>query len=244
LANKYLSGENNFYDIQNFGGIFLSYRLQLLLRSFIICLIAVFIAAIPQDLSAREREVRYLPLNVTIDIFSTGHIHGHIIDWDYAIPQTSEIGLAKVNTIVKNGRLNNKYNLLLDAGSFQYGSAMTAHYADTGFNGIHPMIRASNYMFYDGLILGETDFSQGTKALADAISKSNAPILAANVYDSKTGKLWNRVEPYIIKTFEIGEKAKAKIKIGIIGVTDKASLPEGENFSELNITDQVEAVKK
>jgi 2',3'-cyclic-nucleotide 2'-phosphodiesterase/3'-nucleotidase len=242
-ANNYFRARKTFYLNKFFGGIFLSDKLKRLFLSLVFCLAVAVAAFSPQVAGAAEKEIQYLPFNFTVEVFTTGHIHGHIIDWDYTVPQSSDIGLAKVYTLIKQERAQNPRTLLLDAGSFLYGSAMTTHYANTGFKGMQPMIKASNFMFYDALALGETDFAYGAEKLTDAISKSNAAFLAANITDSQNGKFLPKTQPYIIKTIDIGEgKAKTSVKIGVIGVTE--SLPANELNSSLTVTNQVDAVNK
>ncbi|BBB91227.1 MAG TPA: 5'-nucleotidase C-terminal domain-containing protein [Methylomusa anaerophila] len=181
-----------------------------------------------------------------ISVLATSDIHGHIIDWNYLIPKTDDVGLAKIYTLVKRERQANPYTILVDAGDMLQGTPLTTYYAKSTNWKVHPMVQMYNFMGYDALTLGNHEFNYGTQYLAKAIAGANFPVLSANTYDIKTGKIWPAVKPYTIKQVEANvDNKKVKIKIAIIGVTTKA-IPNWENeqnYAGLEFRDQVETVK-
>lgn len=201
------------------------------------------------EAAKKPKEVKYLPFNFTVTILATANLNGNIIDWDYSIPKTADIGMAKTFTIIKQERLANSMNLLFDAGDSLYGSRLTDYYAFSNSNTsrIHPVVKAENFMMYDGIVLGEKEFDYGQESLINSLSQSNAKLLAANVFNAKGKKPFPQSEPYMIKTFQIGDsKSKAKINIGIIGVTTPAilNLNNSQNYTDISIENQVATVKE
>ncbi|NTV18120.1 MAG: bifunctional metallophosphatase/5'-nucleotidase, partial [Bacteroidales bacterium] len=94
--------------------------------------------------------------------------------------------------------------LLLDAGDYNQG---TPYF--TLFKGAAE-IELYNAMGYDAVCLGNHEFDNGQKQLADRLKKANYPTVCAN-YDFSGTPLRKMVEPYVI----INKKG---LKIGIIGV--------------------------
>ena len=94
--------------------------------------------------------------------------------------------------------------LLLDAGDYNQG---TPYF--TLFKGAAE-IELYNAMGYDAVCLGNHEFDNGQKQLADRLKKANYPTICAN-YDFSGTPLRKIVKPYVI----INKKG---LKIGIIGV--------------------------
>ncbi|HWR40084.1 MAG TPA: 5'-nucleotidase C-terminal domain-containing protein [Patescibacteria group bacterium] len=184
-----------------------------------------------------------------LTILATSDVHGHILPWNYLIPKVENIGLSKAYSIIQKERALNPYNIVVDAGDFLQGSPLDSYYSkETNWsNNIHPMIQMYNYMSYDAVVLGNHEFNYGKTFLGKVIAGANFPVLSANTYDLKSGKVWAPVKPYTIKEVEIvQDKAKAKVKVAIIGVTTPAipNWENAQNYAGLEFHDQVDATRR
>src|SRR5437588_4555833 len=82
------------------------------------------------------------------------------------------------------------------------------------------MIDLFNHLKYDAWIVGNHEFDWGVETFANAVARSNMPVLAANmsIEDKTVGDLrdannpFTKIRPYLIK--ELGG-----IKVAIVGVT-------------------------
>ena len=183
-----------------------------------------------------------------LTVLATSDVHGHILPWNYLIPKEENIGLAKAYSVIQRERALNPYNIVVDAGDFLQGSPLDSYYSKpANWSSIHPMIQMYNYMNYDAITLGNHEFDYGKAFLSKALAGANFPVLSANTYDVKSGKTWSAVKPYTIKEMEIvQDKAKAKVRIGIIGVTTPA-VPyweNPENYAGLEFRNQIDETRK
>ena len=183
-----------------------------------------------------------------LTVYSTSDIHGSVIGWNYFTAKEADLGLAKVSTIINEGRRNKGADddiLVIDCGDILQGTPLDTYmvqHPNEWKAGQHPMFAAFNKIGYDAIELGNHEFNFGLDYLRKAIGK-NKNVLGANVIDDKTGKTWNGVRPYLMKTVKIdGEK----VKVGIIG-TDTPAIPNFEDPSHLagvHFTDQVPVIKQ
>lgn len=186
--------------------------------------------------------------SVKLTVLATSDIQGHLLPWNYFVPRVENIGLSKLYTLIQKERSASPYSLLLDGGDTLQGSPLASYYSqENRWRQTHPIIQMYNYAGYDAVTLGNHDFDFGKPFLTKALGGANFPVLSANVTDSKTGKVWAPLKPYIIKEIEVTkEKVKAKLKVGIIGVTTPAvpSMENEQNYAGLQFNDQVDTVKK
>ena len=183
-----------------------------------------------------------------LTVYSTSDIHGSVIGWNYFTAKEADLGLAKVSTIINEGRRNKGADddiLVIDGGDILQGTPLDTYmvqHPNEWKAGQHPMFAAFNKIGYDAIELGNHEFNFGLDYLRKAIGK-NKNVLGANVIDDKTGKTWNGVRPYLMKTVKIdGEK----VKVGIIG-TDTPAIPNFEDpshFAGVHFVDQVPVVKQ
>ena len=183
-----------------------------------------------------------------LTVYSTSDIHGSVIGWNYFTAKEADLGLAKVSTIINEGRRNKGADddiLVIDGGDILQGTPLDTYmvqHPNEWKAGQHPMFAAFNKIGYDAIELCNHEFNFGLDYLRKAIGK-NKNVLGANVIDDKTGKTWNGVRPYLMKTVKIdGEK----VKVGIIG-TDTPAIPNFEDpshFAGVHFVDQVPVVKQ
>ena len=183
-----------------------------------------------------------------LTVYSTSDIHGSVIGWNYFTAKEADLGLAKVSTIINEGRRNKGADddiLVIVGGDILQGTPLDTYmvqHPNEWKAGQHPMFAAFNKIGYDAIELGNHEFNFGLDYLRKAIGK-NKNVLGANVIDDKTGKTWNGVRPYLMKTVKIdGEK----VKVGIIG-TDTPAIPNFEDpshFAGVHFVDQVPVVKQ
>ncbi|WP_158618841.1 bifunctional metallophosphatase/5'-nucleotidase [Methylomusa anaerophila] len=183
---------------------------------------------------------------VTVTILATSDTHGHIVGWDYFTAAPAETGLAKVSTLVARERAKNSRTLLIDDGDFLQGTPLTTVYSSVIKDWrLHPVIAAFNAMHYDAIILGNHEFNFGLAFLQKAITAAECPVLSANTLDNQTQKVWQPIQPYLIREIPAPDKL-APIRVGIIGVTTQ-TIPHwenGENYAGLQFADQVATVRQ
>ncbi len=183
-----------------------------------------------------------------LTVFSTSDVHGSVIGWDYFKAEPADVGLAKVSTIVNTARAQKGKDdaiLCIDGGDILQGTPLDTYmvqHPNEWKAGGHPMFAAYNKIGYDAIELGNHEFNFGLDYLRKAIGR-NKNVLGANVIDDKTGKTWDGVRPYLIKTVKIdGEN----VKVGIVG-TDTPAIPNFEDpshFAGVHFESQVPIMQK
>src|SRR4030095_6443367 len=118
-------------------------------------------------------------------------------------------GLARVLTLKKSIEQENPNTLFLMAGDTISPSVESITYKGS------QMINAWNAIGLDYATFGNHEFDFGPDVLRDRIKESKFGWIAANVIDTKTGKTFADVPPYVIREF-------SGVKIGIFGLV----LPE------------------
>jgi 5'-nucleotidase len=139
-------------------------------------------------------------------ILHTNDLHGHITSWqgwEGDLAGKTVGGFDRLATAVEGLRRNRENVLLLDAGDTV---------ADTmiGMNTQgRVVIELMNALHYDAMTIGNHEIDFGAEHLRSLIHQANFPILAANIRERETGKLFAR--PYVIR--QLGS-----LKIGILGI--------------------------
>jgi len=102
-------------------------------------------------------------------------------------------GIAKfANGVTKQRALNADGTLLLSAGDMMQGSA------DSNLVYGKSIIEFMNAVGFDALEIGNHEFDWGTKVLKERTAQAKFPVLAANLFDKKTGKAATFGKPYTI----------------------------------------------
>ncbi|MGE5577589.1 MAG: bifunctional metallophosphatase/5'-nucleotidase [Syntrophothermus sp.] len=171
-----------------------------------------------------------------ITIMQTSDLHGNIYPIDYFKDKPSNVGLAKINTLVQKIRQENPNSLLIDTGDTIQGTPLVYYHNKMDNAPVDPMMAVMNYMKYDSMTVGNHEFNFGLPVLNKAKKEAQFPWLAANIYTTD-GK--NAFVPYIVKKV-------AGVKIGILGLTTQA-IPTWEqpaNYAGLVFKDLIEEGKK
>ena len=179
-----------------------------------------------------------------LTVLATSDVHGQLTGWDYFNARPAPYGLSRVSTLVNLERqANPDATLLLDGGDFLQGTPLDSYYATVEKNwSVHPVLAAFNAMQYDAIVVGNHEFNFGLAFFAKAM-RQNANLLSANIIETKSGKVWSNVKPYLIKEVLLdGER----VKVGIIGVTTPAvpNFENAQNYQGLSFQDQAATVKK
>ncbi len=146
----------------------------------------------------------------TITILGTTDIHSNIIGFSYENDKaTTNNGLARLYSYVKEVREENPNVILIDNGDTIQGNIMTDDIYNKNED-LHPVIAAMNFMKYDSMTLGNHEFNFGPELISRIEDQADFPILAANL-SRKDGK--KAAEEYTIVK-------RNGVKIGIIGLTN------------------------
>ena len=177
-------------------------------------------------------------------VFSTSDVHGSIMGWDYFQAQPTDVGLAKIYTLLQEKRRSlskNDASLLIDVGDNLQGTPLDTYLAEHEHawkRGEHPVFQAFRVMGYDAIVLGNHEFTFGLPYLRKASAQLQGELLAANVIDNKTGKVWDGVRPYVIKKLKVDGR---ELKVGIIGTVTPAipNLEAPAHYAGVHFVDQI-----
>ncbi|KMW73903.1 5'-nucleotidase [Photorhabdus luminescens subsp. luminescens] len=178
------------------------------------CALVVSIALLPAIANAWEKDKTY-----DITILHTNDHHGHFWHNDYG-----EYGLAAQKTVVdeirqevvkKGGSV-----LLLSGGDINTGVP------ESDLQNAEPDFKGMNLVGYDAMALGNHEFDNPLSILRQQEKWANFPFLAANIYQTSTGK--RLFKPYTI--FD-----EQGVKIAVIGLTtdDTAKIGNPANFPDV-----------
>ncbi len=146
---------------------------------------------------------------VPLTILYTTDVHGHILA-DESSSTGAAAGLLKCATLIQQVRDRERNVLLFDCGDLIQGSAES--WLTQG--GI--MLRAVEWLGYDGWVFGNHDFDWGIKPLAALQDKARIPMLAANL-DIKPGadNPLYKVKPFVFKDVD-------GVRVAVVGLTTPA----------------------
>jgi len=179
------------------------------------------------------KQIFYITLAVVFTACAPQLVVLHTNDTHSRVEPTStgEGGYARRKTAIDSIRSKHKNVLLLDAGDWLQGTPYFNFYRGK------VEVEAMNKMVYDAVCLGNHEFDNGVKALANNLNEAEFPIVCSN-YKVEGTVLEKFVKPYLIVH-------RGKIKIGIIGLGIK---PEGlisaENFEGIHALEPVETANK
>lgn len=142
----------------------------------------------------------------------------------------TEIGFAKIATLIKEAKAANPNILVLDAGDTLHGMPIVN--ISKGENAIK-VLEASGY---DYMTLGNHDFNYGKERLLELRDMSQVEMLSANILNEKGEYVFT---PYVIK--EVGG-----VKVGIFGLTtpETAYKTSPTNVEGLTFADSIDVSKK
>ncbi len=142
----------------------------------------------------------------------------------------SELGFAKIATLIKEAKAANPNTLVLDAGDTLHGMPIVN--ISKGENAIKVLETAG----YDYMTLGNHDFNYGKERLLELKDMTSVEMLSANILNEKGEYLFT---PYVIKEV-------SGVKVGIFGLTtpETAYKTSPTNVEGLTFADSIEVSKK
>lgn len=136
--------------------------------------------------------------SVTVSLFHTTDIHGHIVPTKTYDGTENVGGFARCATQIRRWRRESPHSLTLDIGDVYQGTAEgLLHQGNL-------MMKLFNRMGYDAWTLGNHDFDWGREALESNLALSTPPVLTGNlkVDGRAAGELdgpWKKVAPWMMK---------------------------------------------
>ena len=146
----------------------------------------------------------------TINVIYTTDVHGAIFNYDFVRDTVADHSLANAYGYIESVRDTSSNVILLDAGDMLQGTPVVYYYNYIDSASTHVIPRVYNFMKYDAVCVGNHDIEAGHAVYDKVVRQMQAPMLGANVMDTKTGKPY--FQPYAI--FE-----RAGKKIAVIGIT-------------------------
>ncbi|MDD3266752.1 MAG: 5'-nucleotidase C-terminal domain-containing protein [Burkholderiales bacterium] len=163
-----------------------------------------------------------------ITVVSINDFHGQVM------PNKNMVGAAKISTFLQNYRKEYPNTVVVLAGDNYQGTAisnLSNGKVNTDF---------FNYIGVKYSAIGNHEFDYGQKMFESWVSTSNFKFLAANIFESNTGKIFKYAEPYGIVTVANGKK------VAFIGLAtlETPSTTVSSNVDNLKFTDPVKAANK
>jgi 2',3'-cyclic-nucleotide 2'-phosphodiesterase/3'-nucleotidase len=175
-------------------------------------LLALMLASLPLAGQNTSRRVHIVVLGTT-------DLHGNIFPIDYYTDKGDNRGLAKIATLVRQVRKDNKNVVLIDSGDTIQGTPLAYYHNKKNNTPPDPMMLSMSALGYDAMAIGNHEYNFGLKVLEKARSEANFPWLSANTYDK--GSTNTHYKPYIVKEI-------AGVRLGILGLTTPG-VPTWEN---------------
>ena len=176
-------------------------------RGFIaLIILALVVAALPAPLSSQGA-----PQQTSITLLGTTDLHGNLFPVDYYSNRPANRGLAKIATLIKQVRAEEKNVLLLDSGDTIQGTPLAYHFARIDTSKPNPTIAAMNALRYDAMACGNHEFNFGLPYLLKAKREAKFPMLGANIAWEGPRTATEYFRPYIIKVI-------GGVKVGIVGL--------------------------
>ena len=183
-----------------------------------------------RELQTVQNELRDLQNSIDVNydeimILHTNDIHGRVQ------ANRSELGLARISTIVNSVRDQYAYTFLVDGGDTFHGTTFA-----TVSEGLS-VVRAMNAVGYDLMVTGNHDFNYGQQRLLELSQFANFPVLAANVVYTQTGE--HLLNPYVIQNF-------GGVKVGFFGMASPETTykTHPRNVEGLTFIDPIESARE
>lgn len=174
----------------------------------------------------------------TIDlrIIHTTDVHGALFAYDYIGERSTEGGMARLSSMMKELRASDSNILLLDGGDMLQGEPITyySNYIDT--LSTNAVSEAMNFVGYDAATMGNHDIEPGHRVYDRFVDEVGFPILAANAVRTEDGT------PYF-KPYTVIERGGARVAVlGLITPAIPQWLPQ-HLWEGMRFEDVVESAK-
>ncbi len=160
-----------------------------------------------------------VPRRVHIVVLGTTDQHGNLFPIDYYTDKADNRGLAKIATLVRRVRSENKNVLLIDSGDTIQGTPLEYYHNKKNNAPPDPMMLGMNALDYDAMTVGNHEYNFGLPVLEKARSEAKFPWLSANTYNKGTNQ--THYTPYIVKEL-------AGVRVAVLGLTTPG-IPNWEN---------------
>lgn len=188
-----------------------------------------------------------MEFDASIEIVTTNDLRGEMTGYDYVNSTKSTGGLTYISSAIKEIEKESEAFLLLDAGGALQGNFVLDYILskrkDSGLRlQKHPMLRAMEYLQYDGIGLSYFDFGYGLDILQEIERQNKVKFLNANIYNKVTHARY--FQPYLIleRTFKSSGRF-VPLKIGVIGLMDPGvSAFWGNTAEAISMAEELEKV--
>lgn len=155
---------------------------------------------------------------IDLRILATTDLHACLIAWDYFTHQPAQgRGLSRTASLITAARAEVKNSLLFDNGDFLTGSGLGDFMARSPHgDGTHPMITAMNWLGYDGVNLGNHEFSHGLDHLCRALQDATFPIVTSNFDFQDLGLVQGAL--LLDRVFTDRRGQSHVLKVGVMGL--------------------------
>ena len=158
----------------------------------------------------------------TTTIYHTSDTHG------FFYPKSGQGGFAALAAVIKAGPAN---YLLLDSGDFSNGTVETRN--SQGLKAVQLM----NRMSYDAATIGNHEFDFKDEGFAPLLANAQFAVLAANFFETATGKYPPSVLPY--KIFD-----ENGVKVAVIGLANREPTNPSKQYAYGKPMDALEKALK
>lgn len=172
-----------------------------------------------------------------VTLLVTTDLHGRIYPLDYFTQKASNVGLAKIATIVKETRKQRPNLLLIDCGDTIQGTPLVYFHNRKNNAPIDPMMLVMNSLGYVSMTPGNHEYNFGLEVMEKARREAQFPWISANTY--RAGTTETAFAPYVIKEVD-------GVRVGILGLTTPG-IPQWENpehYAGLEFRDAVSEARK
>ncbi|MGH9871630.1 MAG: bifunctional metallophosphatase/5'-nucleotidase [Pyrinomonadaceae bacterium] len=187
-------------------------------KSFVATLV-VIAALLLTILPISGRSQSHLSKRVHIVVLGTTDQHGNLFPIDYYTDNADNRGLAKIATLIRQVRKENKNVVLIDSGDTIQGTPLEYYHNKKNNAPTDPMMLAMNALGYDAMAVGNHEYNFGLAVLEKARSEAKFPWLSANTYHKGTNQ--THYTPYIVKEID-------GVRIAVLGLTTPG-IPNWEN---------------
>ena len=206
-------------------------------RQYFLATLLVVAALIIGTLPVAGRTPRQPAKRVHIVVLGTTDLHGNLFPVDYYTDKPDNRGLAKIATLIRQVRKENKNVLLIDSGDTIQGTPLEYYHNKKNNTPADPMMLAMNALAYDSMTVGNHEYNFGLPVLEKARSEAKFPWLSANTYNKGTNE--THYTPYIVKEI-------AGVRIAVLGLTTPG-IPNWENapnYAGLEFREPVSEARK
>ncbi|WP_329904879.1 bifunctional metallophosphatase/5'-nucleotidase [Porphyromonas pogonae] len=156
--------------------------------------------------------------SVEFRIIHTTDMHGNVFPKNFINNEEGTGSLARLSSMMKEVRRENRNVLLLDGGDILQGEPTAYYYNYIDTVAPHLMASAMNYVKYDAACIGNHDIEPGHEIYDRWVKECNFPVLGANVISLKSSERKPYFPPY--KTFDFNG-----VKVAVVGMVTPA-IPE------------------